>query len=52
MYITQWNHTPVELPGAVMGAFDSDRYVIANIEQDQRWISVDRTIAVDLSDTR
>ncbi|WP_449406626.1 DUF7556 family protein [Natrinema pellirubrum] len=52
MYITKANDATVDPARSVMGAFDSDKYVLADLEQEDRWITVDRTVAVDLRDRR
>lgn len=37
---------------SVMGAVDSGRYVIADLEHEDRWLSIERTAAVDLDEIR
>ncbi|MGQ3330085.1 DUF7556 family protein [Halorubrum sp. FL23] len=52
MYITNGSDHDADIAPSVMGAFDGDRFVIADLERDDRWLSVSRAVAADLEDTR
>lgn len=48
MYIPQENSDDTGPDHSVMGAIDSDRYVIADLECENRWITITESLAIDL----
>jgi len=52
MYITQGTDPDADTACSVMGALDGDRFVIADLEREDRWMSVAREVTADLEDTR
>jgi len=52
MYIAQGKRADAGPGSSVMGAVDGNQYVIADLEQANQWISIERTVTVDLDDTR
>jgi len=52
MYITQETDPDSDTARSVMGALDGDRFVIADLEREDRWISVARGVTADLENTR
>jgi len=52
MYIAQGTDHDTDTARPVMGALDGDRFVIADLEREERWMSVDRGVTADLENTR
>ncbi|WP_449404949.1 DUF7556 family protein [Halorubrum amylolyticum] len=52
MYIPQGNSDDTGPERSVMGAVDNDRYVIADLEHESRWITIAEPLAVDLHEFR
>lgn len=52
MYITQGTDLEPDTACSVMGALDGDRFVIADLEREDRWLSVARGVTADLEDIR
>lgn len=52
MYIPQGPDSDTETARSVMGALDDGRFVIADLEREDRWMSVARAVTADLENTR
>ncbi|WP_449272212.1 DUF7556 family protein [Halorhabdus rudnickae] len=52
MYIAQETDPDTDRARSVMGALDDGRFVIADLEREDRWMSVAQAVTADLEDTR
>lgn len=52
MYIATANHPDPNPNRSVMGAIDDKQYVIANLEQEDQWLSAELPVAVNLFEFR